>query len=108
VAQQIDAPDSLLAHYRRLMRLRQARPSLRRGTVEAVVQHGPLLAFDRCHGSERTRVLVNVGAQAVSLGELRPAAAVVIVGGAGMHLEAHGLCVLDLGDPDARTGDSPQ
>jgi glycosidase len=106
VAQQIDASDSLLAHYRRLMRLRQARPSLQLGAVESVVQRGPLLAFDRRHGSERTRVLVNVGAQPMPLGELRPAAARLILGEAGARLGAHGLCVLDLGGSSAVAGNS--
>jgi alpha-amylase len=98
VAQQVDAPDSLLAHYRRLMRLRRTRASLREGVVGAIVQQGKVLAFDRIHGEERTRVLINAGASAVAPGSLRPAAATVIAGDALARLPAHGLCVLDLAE----------
>jgi len=61
VALQCSAPGSLWSFYRKLLSLRNGRPSITQGTVGSVRQEGAVLAFDRIHGSERTQVLVNVG-----------------------------------------------
>jgi alpha-amylase len=60
-AQQAD-PDSLLAFYKQLISLRNARPSLTRGSYEAVRTDGSTMRFERAVEGERTLVIYNYGA----------------------------------------------
>jgi alpha-glucosidase len=66
VAEQRGDPDSDLALYRRLLRLRSGSPALSRGTLE-VQAAGEALVYARTAGAERLVVAVNAG--------VRPAAA---------------------------------
>ena len=71
VAAQESDPGSLLNHYRALLRLRKARPSLARGAFACSSVQGGVLAFVRTHGAEQTLVVINIGpATAVVLGGL--------------------------------------
>ena len=73
VASQTDDPDSLLGHYRRLIRLRQARPALALGRSEVIpaeqVSDPAVLALLRRHAGETLLVLHHFGATDAS--ELR-------------------------------------
>jgi glycosidase len=67
VAAQIDDGNSLLGHYRRLLRLRDAHPALRRGDLTAVAtSHSAVDAFLRSAPSERILVLTNLSSQPIS------------------------------------------
>ncbi len=59
---QRDDPDSFLALYRSLLRLRKESPALRRGSFEwAEVGAPTVLAFRRRHGDDEVVVAVNIG-----------------------------------------------
>ena len=84
VAAQMADPASLLAHYKALVTLRRARPSLAGGAYEQVVVDGALLSFERRAGTERTRGLINYGPATVArLGGLRAKAGPVDLGPPG-------------------------
>lgn len=59
VASQLAQPDSLLQHYRRLIRLRQESPSLRRGQPVALTAEGRIFAEARRLGDETVLILAN-------------------------------------------------
>jgi glycosidase len=59
-AQQAD-PDSLLAHYKQMLALRRANPSIARGSYDNVAVDGSVMSFERRLGSERTLVAINYG-----------------------------------------------
>ena len=60
-------PGSLLHHYRRLIRLRNSRPSLASGGYRAVdTGHDRLFAFLRPSNTESTLVVLNLGEEAVT------------------------------------------
>jgi glycosidase len=61
VAAEMADPDSLLAFYRAMLALRNARPSIARGTYVAPFVRGQLMGFQRVVGTERTLVLINHG-----------------------------------------------
>jgi alpha-amylase len=62
IAAQTGDPSSLLSHYRRLIRARQASPALRRGKLELLTTEGPVLAYVVGDGVERVLVAHNLGA----------------------------------------------
>jgi alpha-amylase len=64
-AQQAD-PDSLLAHYKAMLALRQAHPAIARGSYDHVAVEGSVMSFERQLGSERVRVAINYGGTAAS------------------------------------------
>ena len=66
---QMQAADggSLLAHYKALLALRNAWPSIARGTYEAPFVSGQVLGFQRSLGAERVLVLLNCGSSATSI-----------------------------------------
>jgi len=74
-AQQAQA-DSLLAFYKAMLRLRNTRLSIARGSYDKPFVQGSLMGYFRTLGSERSLVLVNYGAQAarVTLTDLPNAA----------------------------------
>ncbi|MFM1859976.1 MAG: hypothetical protein RL133_1476 [Pseudomonadota bacterium] len=57
--------DGLLHHYRQLMRLRNARPSISQGERLQVVSQGAVLSMELRRGQEGTLVLLNFGEQPV-------------------------------------------
>jgi glycosidase len=60
-------PNGLLPHYQALLALRNARPSIARGTYEAPFVSGSVMGFQRVLGAERTLVLINFGSADVAL-----------------------------------------
>jgi alpha-amylase len=94
-AQSADA-SSLLAHYKALIALRKAYPSLARGTYESPNASGSVMSYQRSLGAERTLVVINYGttaAASVALAHL-PANAVLKpvypAGGADVQADAAG------------------
>jgi glycosidase len=66
VALQTDDPDSLLSHYRRLIRARNEYPALRiGGWLEMPVSNGQLYAFLRFTADQTLLVLINLGDESV-------------------------------------------
>jgi glycosidase len=64
-AQQAD-PDSLLSHYRRLIRLRQSEPALARGAIRVLdTGRDDVLAFERSHAGRRLAVIANLSTSEV-------------------------------------------
>ncbi len=53
--------------YKDLLELRNRRPSVARGSIEAVAVRGQVLSFVRVQGDERTLVVINYGARRVEL-----------------------------------------
>ncbi len=118
VAAQDQDPGSLLNHYRRLIRLRNAHPALGDGALEMVAtndQGGTTAAWIRTSPREKVLIVVNFGDRAVEhvrlglsaekRGEVRPlyedpiggCASVRLLAGGMAELgrvAAHGLCVL--------------
>ena len=70
-AQRAD-PDSMLQLHRRLLALRRASPALHRGAwtpiPPAAGSPAGLVAYDRTHGDERFRVLLNLTPEPVTVG----------------------------------------
>jgi glycosidase len=67
VAAQDADPDSLLNHYRRLIRLRQAEPALARGSyAQAETGRDDLIAWTREHAGRRLLVLGNLGGTVIT------------------------------------------
>ena len=64
VEQDIGDPDSILAHYRRLIALRQEKDLVVFGHTKQIFADDPdIIAFERKHGSERLLVIANLTAQ---------------------------------------------
>ena len=61
VAAQRRDPNSILAFYKAMLKLRNTRASIARGSFEASFAQGLVLGFERRLGSERTLVLINYG-----------------------------------------------
>jgi glycosidase len=59
--------DSLLNFYRSVIALRQARPSLQRGSYQGASASGALMTFARTLGDEKTIVVFNYGSNSGSL-----------------------------------------
>jgi len=53
--------DSLLAHYRSLIGLRNRYPSIARGSYESPVVAGKVMSYQRRHGGENALVVINYG-----------------------------------------------
>ncbi len=71
VAAQKDDPDSVLAHYRRLIRLRHEDPAVVDGDFTLLTDiHPQLFAFRRSHESGQLVVLANFSSTEADLGEL--------------------------------------
>jgi glycosidase len=68
-------PASLLAHYRRLIHLRNGSPALRRGSLEPLAAPPGVLAFVRTEAAERLLVVHNLGNQEAAVGPYPLAAA---------------------------------
>ncbi len=67
VAAQDADPDSLLNHYRRMIRLRQAEPALARGSYAHVeTGRNDLIAWSREHAGRQLLVLGNLGGTAIT------------------------------------------
>jgi glycosidase len=67
VAAETRDPGSLLAFYRAMLALRNARPSIARGAYRSLFVRGRAYGFLRTLGAERTLVLVNYGEDAVAV-----------------------------------------
>jgi glycosidase len=67
VAAQTTDANSLRAFYKAMLSLRNARPSIARGSVEGAAASGNVLSFQRVLGSERTLVVVNYGGATVNV-----------------------------------------
>ncbi|HEX5827522.1 MAG TPA: alpha-amylase family glycosyl hydrolase [Candidatus Limnocylindrales bacterium] len=67
VEAQADDERSMLTLHRRLLALRRSSPALRVGTLVLVDAPPGVVAFDRVHGSEVMRVVLNLGSQAVEV-----------------------------------------
>lgn len=81
VAAQTGDPDSLLSHYRKLIRLRQSSPALMKGTLTLLSpgnKSTPVLAFVREAEGEKVLVVHNVTGQEVTAGPYT-------VGGSGLE-----------------------
>ena len=63
VAVQDGEPGSILALYRRLLSLRRGDPALVAGSIENVIAQGHVLTFERCLGSVRLFVALNMQAR---------------------------------------------
>jgi glycosidase len=101
-AQQADG-NSLLSFYKGLIALRNATPSLARGSYEFASASGTVMSFQRSLGNERTVVVFNYGTSAATaalanlpanatLSPLWPAA-----GGAGLTADAGGNANANIG-----------
>ncbi|SPO06988.1 probable Probable alpha-glucosidase [Cephalotrichum gorgonifer] len=66
--------NSMMEHYRRMLKFRATHPVLVKGSVEFVDTEGSLVAFKRSYGGETVLCLFNLGVEDVSfpLGELAP------------------------------------
>jgi alpha-glucosidase len=60
VEAQREDPSSILTLHRRLLALRRAHPALHAGAWEPVEAPEGIVAFDRTHGTERLRVILNL------------------------------------------------
>jgi alpha-amylase len=67
VAAQRSDPNSILAHYKDVIALRNARTSIARGVVEASNARGTVWSVVRASGTERTLLVYNYGARPVSV-----------------------------------------
>ena len=67
VASQQNDPDSILAFYKAMLKLRNTLPSVSRGNYESPFVTGNVLGFQRCFGSEQTLVLINYGTASASV-----------------------------------------
>lgn len=67
VASQLNDPESLHAHYKGLLTLRNSLPSLARGSYAAAARSGAMWAFQRRLGGETSLVVFNYGSSAASL-----------------------------------------
>jgi len=54
-------PDSMLALYRELLRLRRAHPALSGGTMRLLEAKGDVLAYERVQGADRIVIALNLG-----------------------------------------------
>ncbi len=61
VASQLAAPDSLLAYYKALLRLRNRYPSIARGSYETPFVEGQVMGYTRRLADETTLVIINYG-----------------------------------------------
>jgi oligo-1,6-glucosidase/alpha-glucosidase len=67
VAAQNADPASMLTLYRRLLALRRSTPALSIGSYSATVGDRNVLAYERCHNSQRLLVALNLSAQPTRL-----------------------------------------
>jgi oligo-1,6-glucosidase/alpha-glucosidase len=67
VAAQSADPASMLTLYRRLLALRQSTPALSIGNYSAAIGDRNVLAYERCHNSQRLLVALNLCAQPTRL-----------------------------------------
>jgi glycosidase len=67
VEAQRDDPASMLALHRRLLAVRRASPALHLGAIELVDAPDGVVAFDRRHGGELVRVLLNLTGEPASV-----------------------------------------
>ena len=66
VAAQAADPNSILAFYKAMLKLRNSLPSLAQGSYEQAFASGNLLGYQRLFAKERTLVLINYGDSAVT------------------------------------------
>jgi len=102
VASEDADPASLLNHYRGLIALRNARPSIARGSYEQARAAGLVMSYQRVLGAERSLVVFNYGSSAATAAiDGLPAGAVLTglwpAGSAGAGADAAGH--LDLAVP---------
>ncbi len=105
-------PASILAFYKAMLKLRNTRPSIARGSFEASFADGLLLGYQRRLGAEGTLVLLNYGSSAVEaavqglpprarLSALYPArgrqAVADAAGAATLAVPAQSVAVFDIG-----------
>ena len=100
-AAQAQDPDSILAFYKAMLKLRNTRASIARGNFEHSFADGLVLGFQRRLGAERTLVLINhgVGEAKVIAGHLPPRARLKTLypaGAAGSVADASGQARLAL------------
>jgi glycosidase len=91
VAAETADPDSLLSHYRSLIRARHGEAALAHGALELLTERGPVFAFLRRTADQRVLVAINLGGgpQRVSLAlTARGADAVYATAGATVALAA--------------------
>ncbi len=98
---------STLMLYRRMLRLRKARPSLVAGTIEFLDDlPEDVLGFVRTHGDERTVVFINFADEARPV-DLEPGAALLLstdhrrttIGSGSVSLAGNEAMIIDPGDP---------
>ena len=63
VAEQDDVADSLLNHYRRLLKARAAHPALRSGEQRVLPSNDKLLIVERGHGAEKVLLIANLSGE---------------------------------------------
>ena len=66
-AMDFDRGDALEEVYRRLIRLRQEQPALRRGEFRTVEAKGSLYCYKRTLGTQTLRITMNAGAEMFSI-----------------------------------------
>lgn len=111
VASQRDDPDSLLSHYRRLIRLRQEHSVLSGGDVTVLATDSPgVLAFERSLGERRAIVFANcsartferlprVSGQGGAPAEIDRSSVETLLGSTDGRLAPWSAMVLVIGDP---------
>ncbi|MDI4657153.1 alpha-glucosidase [Xanthobacter autotrophicus] len=67
VDRQIDAPGSVLQHYRRLLRFRRCHPALVKGGIAFLKSPGEVIAFRRDFGGEALLCVFNLGPEPATL-----------------------------------------
>ncbi len=61
VLAQLADPNSILAFYKAMLKLRNSLPSIAQGSYEAAFVSGSVMGYQRTFGNERTLVLINYG-----------------------------------------------
>jgi glycosidase len=98
-ASQQHDPNSILGFYKAMLKLRNERASIARGSFKQPFAEGMVLGFKRRLGRERTLVLINYGATPVALGPKHLSPGTVLrplypAGGAAMRVGADGSPLL--------------
>jgi glycosidase len=58
---QLADPNSILAFYKAMLKLRNSFPSIAQGSYEAAFVSGSVMGYQRIFGNERTLILINYG-----------------------------------------------
>ncbi|MCK0143875.1 alpha-amylase family glycosyl hydrolase [Aliiroseovarius sp. F20344] len=88
-------PAALIHHYRQVIALRRAHPSLAKGEMVNLEADGQVLRFERCHGSERILCQFNLG-DAPSMARRPDGNWSVLFGHDGEQLPAWGVSIVKM------------